>query len=69
MKILPPTRRAARPAEIERPLRGIDAKSGRPARAVVLAAASGNAPESADVERLEALAAEAKALRAELAGL
>jgi hypothetical protein len=61
--------RQSRPAEIERLLRGIDAKSGRPARAVALAAASGNAPESADAESLEALEAEAKALRSELAGL
>ncbi|MDR0374173.1 MAG: hypothetical protein LBH85_00405 [Treponema sp.] len=61
--------RQNRPAEIERLLQGIDAKSGRAARAVALAVASGNAPESADVDRLDALEEQAKALRAELAGL
>jgi hypothetical protein len=62
-------RKQNRPAEIERLLQGIDAKSGRAARWVALAVALGNAPEPADIDRLDALEEEAKALRAELKGL
>jgi hypothetical protein len=61
--------RQDRASEIERRLREIDAKSDRPARAVALAAAQGNAPDTIDIERLEELETEAQSLRAELQGL
>jgi hypothetical protein len=57
---------AAREAEIEAGLQAIDAASGRAARAVALALASGKPPEKADTDKLDALEADAKALRAEL---
>lgn len=60
---------ANRKAEIETELQAIDVKSGRAARAAALAVASGKTPAKADVERLETLETEAKALRSELAGL
>ncbi|GMO59858.1 MAG: hypothetical protein Ta2A_05890 [Treponemataceae bacterium] len=59
-------RKPTRSSEIESLLQQIDVKSGRAARAVALAIASGKTPEQSDVDRLDTLEAEAKALRAEL---
>ena len=47
----------------------IDRASSRALRAVLVAQSAGQAPDSADVARLAGYEAEAKALRAELAGL
>jgi hypothetical protein len=44
----------------------IDVKSARASRSVALAVASGKTPEQFDVGKLDALGAEAKALRTEL---
>jgi hypothetical protein len=60
---------AMRKAEIEAELQAVDAKSGRAARAVAVAVGAGKAALKADVDRLSALEAEAKALRSELAAL
>jgi hypothetical protein len=60
---------AARKAEIEAALAAIDAKSGRAARAVAIAVASGKTPVKADVDKLTALEAEVKSLRTELVAL
>ena len=60
---------AKRKAEIEAELQALDAKSGRAARSVALATASGKTPVKADINRLAAFEAAAEALRAELQGL
>jgi hypothetical protein len=59
----------ARKAEIEIELQNIDVKSGRASRAVAIAVASGKTPVKGDVDKLNALEADAKALRAELKNL
>ena len=61
--------KAKRKTEIEAELAAIDVRSTRAARSVALAVASGDTPEQFDVSKLDALEAEAKALRAELQGL
>ena len=60
---------ARRKIEIETELQAIDAKSGRAARAVSIAIASGKSPAKSDTDRLDALEAEAKTLRTELKNL
>ena len=60
---------SAREAEIKAELQSIDAQSGRPARAVALAAVKGLEPDSEDVAKLEGLEVQAQALREELRGI
>lgn len=60
---------AKRKAEIEAELQALDAKSGRAARSVALATASGKTPVKADVDKLSEMESAAKSLRTELAGL
>jgi hypothetical protein len=55
--------------EIDAELREIDAKSGRAARAAVVAVPAGQTPAKVDADRLAALEAEAETLRAELNNL
>ena len=57
---------AVRVREIDAELAAIDAKSGRPARAVATAVAKGAKPDPADVARLEDYEQKAADLRAEL---
>lgn len=59
----------AREAEIKAELQSIDAQSGRPARAVALAAVKGLEPDPEDVAKLEGLEVQAQALREELRGI
>lgn len=60
---------AIREREILARLGEIDAAGARASRAVALAFAGGDSPQAEDVARLEALEAEAMALRTEKAGL
>jgi hypothetical protein len=60
---------ALRIVAIDKRLAALDAKSIRPGRAVSLAAAKGEAPDPADVVKLDAYEAEIAALRAEREGL
>ena len=60
---------ASRRKEILAELARIDRASSRSLRAIVAAQAAGQEPDAADVARLAGYEAEAKALRAELAGL
>jgi hypothetical protein len=60
---------AARRQEILAELDRIDRASSRSLRAIIAAQAAGQEPASADVARLAGYEAEAKTLRAELAGL
>ena len=59
----------ARRAEILNELADLDAQGARASRGIALAYAAGETPDSADVERLSAVEAAAKALRTELAAL
>lgn len=56
----------ARVANVKSELQGIDAQSGRPARAVALAMVRGESPNPEDVAKLEELEIQAQALREEL---
>jgi hypothetical protein len=58
-----------RVSAIDAELQSIDAKSGRPARAVSRAIAKGEQPDAADVARLDDYELKAAALRAELTAL
>lgn len=58
-----------RKGEILAELDRIDRASSRALRAVLTAQSAGQEPDAADVERLAGYEAEAKALRAEMAGL
>jgi hypothetical protein len=58
-----------RTLEIDAELRGLDAKSARPARAVARAIAGGVPPNPADVARLDEYETRADALRSEKSGL
>ena len=58
-----------RALEIDAELRGIDAKSARPARAVAVAIAGGAHPDPVDLAKLEEYETKATALRAEKVAL
>lgn len=68
-ELTPEETASARRQEILAELDRIDRASSRSLRAIITAQAAGQEPASADVERLARYEAEAKALRAELAGL